>query len=119
MTTEEVANKLVKLCREGKFEECIKELYSPDIISIEPEGGPWDSRVQGLKAIAKKGHDWNEMLAEFHSSEISDPIVADNFFSIFMKSNVTMKGMEVCVYQVENGKVVTEQFFYSPMPELV
>ncbi|MEO9872053.1 SnoaL-like domain-containing protein [Ekhidna sp.] len=124
MTTEEVANQLVKLCREGKFEECIRELYSPDIISIEPEGGPWESKVQGLDALAKKGQQWNEMLAEFHSSEISDPVAAENFFSITMKSKVTLKGMdhqidmdEVCVYRVEDGKVVTEQFFYTPMPQ--
>lgn len=124
MTTEEVANQLVKLCREGKFEECISSLYSPDIVSIEPDGGPWESRVQGLQAIAKKGQQWNEMLEAFHSSEISDPIVAENFFSITMKSNVTLKGTnepidmdEVCVYHVENGKVVTEQFFYTPMPQ--
>lgn len=126
MTTEEVAKQLVKLCREGKFEECIQSLYSPEIVSIEPEGGPWETRVQGFDALAKKGKDWNEMLAEFHSSEISDPIVAENFFSITMKSNVTLKGMdhpidmdEVCVYRVENGKVVTEQFFYTPMPQPV
>ena len=124
MTTEEVAKQLVKLCREGKFQECINGLYSPDIVSIEPDGGPWESRVQGLQALAKKGEVWNDMVEAFHTSEISDPIVAENFFSITMKSNVTLKGMnepvdmdEVCVYCVENGKVVTEQFFYTPMPQ--
>ncbi|WP_425390536.1 SnoaL-like domain-containing protein [Ekhidna sp.] len=122
MTTQEVANELVKLCREGKWDECISKLYSADIVSIEPEGGAW-GKVQGLEAIAKKGKEWNEMVAEFHSGEISDPIVAENFFSITMKSKVTMKGMdhpinmdEICVYEVNNGKVVKEQFFYTPMP---
>ena len=52
--------------------------------------------------------------------------MAENFFTMTMKSKVTMKGMdhpidmdEVCVYRVADGKVVTEQFFYTPMPELV
>ena len=118
MTTEEVAKQLVKLCREGKFEECVKTLYSPEVISIEPDGSILENRVQGFEAMTKKGEEWNAMIEEFHSSEISDPLVAENFFSITMKSNVTLKGMnepmdmdEVCVYQVENGKVVTEQFF--------
>jgi len=126
MTTQEIANRLVSLCREGKFQECIEELYSPDIISIEPEGGPWETKVQGFEALAKKGKEWEDMVAEFHSSEISDPIVAENFFSIFMKSRITMKGTntpmdmdEICVYRVENGKVVTEQFFYTPVPQEV
>ena len=125
MTTQEVANRLVALFREGKYEQVFQELYSPDIVSKEPEGGPWGT-VQGFDAIAKKGKEWNEMVTEFHSSEISEPIVAENFFSLTMKSKVSMKGMdqpidmdEVCVYKVENGKVVLEQFFYTPMPELV
>ena len=123
MTTQEVATEMVALCRAGKWEECIQKFYSPDIKSIEPEGATWGT-VQGFDAIAKKGQEWQEMVAEFHSSEISDPIVAENFFSITMKSKVTMKGMdqpinmdEVCVYEVKNGKVVKEQFFYTPMPE--
>ncbi|MEP0984071.1 nuclear transport factor 2 family protein [Ekhidna sp.] len=125
MTTQEVANRLVELCREGKFEQVFQELYSPEIVSIEPEGAPWGT-VQGFEAIANKGKEWNEMVTEFHSSEISEPIVAENFFSITMKSKVTMKGMdqpinmdEVCLYEVNNGKVVKEQFFYTPIPELV
>lgn len=123
MSTEQVAKKLVALCREGKFEEVIKELYSPEIVSIEPEGGMWGT-VKGFEAIAQKGKEWNEMVSEFHSSEISDPLVAENFFTITMKSSVTLNGMEqpmdmdeVCVYRVEDGKVVTEQFFYTPMPQ--
>lgn len=126
MTTQEVANRLVQLCREGKYQECINELYSPEIVSIEPEGGPWDTRVQGFDALAQKGKEWEAMVETFHSGEISDPIVAENFFSITMKSKVTMKGMdhpinmdEVCVYEVNNGKVVKEQFFYTPMPQEV
>lgn len=125
MSTEEVAKKLVTLCREGKFEQVIQELYSPEIVSIEPDGAPWGT-VKGFDAIAQKGKEWNEMVAEFHSGEVSDPLVAENFFTITMKSKVTMKGMnqpmdmdEVCVYEVNEGKVVKEQFFYTPMPQPV
>lgn len=122
MTTTEVANRLVELCRDNKWEQCIQELYSPEILSIEPEGSTLGT-VQGLEAIAQKAKQWEGMIEQFHSGEISDPIVAENFFSITMKSKVTMKGMsesmdmdEVCVYRVDNGKVVTEQFFYTPLP---
>ncbi|WP_462251900.1 SnoaL-like domain-containing protein [Ekhidna sp.] len=125
MTTQEVANRLVELCREGKFEQVFQELYSPEIVSIEPDGGPWGT-MKGFEALEKKAKEWHDMVTEFHSSEISDPLVAENFFTMTMKSKVTMKGMdhpidmdEVCVYRVADGKVVTEQFFYTPMPELV
>ena len=72
----------------------------------------------------KKGQEWEAMLETVHSSEVSDPIVAENFFSLTMKMKVTLKGMsepmnmdEICVYRVEDGKVVTEQFFYTPMTQ--
>lgn len=125
MTTQEVAKRLVALCKEGKWEEVYQELFSPAILSIEPEGAPW-GKVQGFDAIAEKAKKWQEMVEEVHSMEISDPIVAENFFAITMKSKVTMKGQnepinmdEVCVYNVVDGKVISEQFFYTPMPELV
>jgi len=44
MTTQEVANTLVKLCSEAKFEEAAKTLYSPDIVSVEAGAPPGQSR---------------------------------------------------------------------------
>ncbi|MEP4534034.1 MAG: SnoaL-like domain-containing protein [Cyclobacteriaceae bacterium] len=125
MTTEEIANRLVALCREGKYQQVYDELFSPDVLSIEPEGSGYGT-TRGMAEMAEKSKKWNDMVAEFHSGEISDPIVAENFFSLTMKSRITMKGMnhpinmdEVCVYQVNDGKVVCEQFFYTPMPQPV
>ncbi|MEM6736651.1 MAG: SnoaL-like domain-containing protein [Bacteroidota bacterium] len=123
MTTQEVANQLVALCREGKFEEVYQNLYSTEIESIEPKGSVFPHEIKGMDALVKKGKQWEELVQEVHTSEVSDPMVAENFFSITMKTKVTMKGMneptnmdEVCVYQVQNGKVVSEQFFYTPLP---
>lgn len=121
MTTEQVANQLVKLCRDGKYEQVYAELYAPDALSIEPEGGTWGT-VKGLEAMAKKAQEWQRMVEEMISGEVSDPICADDYFSCTMKSKVRMKGEivnmdEVCIYRVENGKVVSEQFFYTPLPQ--
>lgn len=123
MTTQEVANRLVALCREGKHEQVVKELYAPDIVSVEPEGVP-NRMVQGLEAIVAKGEDFQNKLEKVNASIISDPIVAENFFSCSMLMNVQIKGVpvpvdmdEVCVYTVKNGKIVREQFFYTPPPQ--
>ena len=125
MTTQEVANRLVGLCREGKHQQAVQELYNPDIVSVEPEGAP-NRIVKGLEAIAKKGEAFENMLEKVNSSVISDPIVADNFFSCTMKMNVQMKGVpvpvdmdEVCLYTVNDGKIVKEEFFYTPQPQEV
>jgi hypothetical protein len=119
MTTQEVANRLVELCREGKYEQAVKELYSPEIVSVEAEGSP-HRIVKGLEAIAKKGERFESKIEKMNSSTVTDPIVAENFFSCGMYMNMVMKGMphaidmdEVCVYTVSNGKIVREEFFYT------
>jgi len=123
MTTQEVAQRLVELCRTGQYEQAIKELYSPDIISVEAEGVP-NRIVKGLQGIAEKGAKFESMLEKVNSNFVSDPVVAENFFSCAMKMNVQMKGApvaidmdEICVYTVNNGKIVREEFFYTPQPQ--
>ncbi|MGB0863771.1 MAG: SnoaL-like domain-containing protein [Saprospiraceae bacterium] len=123
MTTQEVANRLVELCREGKYKQVVQELYSPNIVSIEPEGMP-NRIVKGLEAIAQKSIKFESTLEKVNSSVISDPLVAENFFSCTMLMNVQMKGVpvaidmdEVCVYTVNGGKIVKEEFFYTPQPQ--
>ncbi len=123
MTTQEVANRLVELCREGKYEQAVKELYAPEIVSVEPEGVP-NRTVKGFKAIAEKGAKFEAMLEKINTTVITDPIVAEHFFSIGMLMNVQMKGVpvaidmdEICVYTVRDGKIVKEEFFYTPQPQ--
>lgn len=63
------------------------------------------------------------MVDTWHDSNISDPLVADNFFSVTMTMDITMKGAprmimeEVCVYGVKDGKIVLEHFYFTPSPE--
>lgn len=117
MSTQEVANRLVELCRQGDFETCYKELYSPDAWSIEPEHSQTPI-AKGMEAIAKKGEQFNEMMEEFHDSSVGDPIVSGNHFSLAMMMDATFKETgreemnEICVYEVKDGKIVKEQFFY-------
>ena len=121
MSTETIAKRLVAMCRHGRFEEAQHELYAKDAASIEPEAaanGPLGN-VQGLDAILEKGKRFQASVAEVHSIEVSDPLVAGNWFSIVMTMDVTMKEhgrvnlSEVCVYHVKDDKVVSEQFFYD------
>ncbi len=121
MTTQEIADKLVEYCRQGKYQECYQELYAQDCVSIEPKGAMME-RAEGLEAMAEKGKAWNEMVEEMHGASVTDPIVCGDHFSCGMMLDGTFKGVgrqkmeEICVYQVRDGKVISEQFFY-PMPE--
>ena len=55
MTTQEIANRLVELCRAGQFETAQKELFATDIVSIEPFASPaFEKETHGLNAIFEK-----------------------------------------------------------------
>jgi hypothetical protein len=118
MTTVEIAERLVELCKKGDFEGAQKELFAEDAISIEPHGTPdFEKETKGLDAILEKGKKWNSMVEEFHDAKVSEPLIADNSFGITMTMSVTMKGRgrmdmtELCIYHVKDGKVISEQFF--------
>lgn len=117
MTTREIAERLVALCREMQWEKAQRELYAEDILSIEPYASPaFDKETRGLAAIIEKGKRFDAMVETMHKIEVSDPLVATNSFACTMRMDVTMKGQgrmnmqELCVYEVKDGKVIVEQF---------
>lgn len=118
MTTQQIGERLVELCRKGDFEAAQKDLFSEDAISIEPYATPaFAKETKGLQAIKEKGEKWNSMVQEMHGITVSDPMIASNSFACTMRMDVTMKERghmdmtELCVYEVKDGKIVSEQFF--------
>ena len=119
MQTKEIAQKLVDWCNQGEFDKPYKELYSSKIVSIENDGKAEGAYVEGFEGIEKKGEWWQENF-EVHSTNVSAPIVADNWFSCVFTMDCTYKPSgkrsttsEIAVYQVQDGKIVKEQFFYD------
>lgn len=120
MTTQEVADRLVALCSEGKFDVASRELYSSDIVSMEAGAPPGQSReTKGLEAVLAKG-EWWVANHEIHSSKVTGPLVAGPYFSVVFALDVTFKPQakrfqmeEVAIYKVEKGKIVYEEFFYQ------
>ena len=120
MTTQEVAETLVKLCSQGKFAEAGEKLYAPDIVSVEAGAPPGQSREsRGIDAVRAKGKWWEEN-HEVHSSKVEGPLVAGSHFAVTFKIDATFKPQnrrftmeEVGLYKVVDGKVVYEEFFYN------
>ncbi len=118
MTTTEVANRLVDLCRQEKHPQAQDELYHNEIISIEDEksGAPITRGMDGIRA---KTIAWDESVIEIHSAFVSDPIITGSHFAVTMENDITFKDKgrilinEICVYEVQDGKIVKEQFFYN------
>ena len=55
---------------------------------------------------------------EVHSGYSTEPVVAGRFFSVAMGMDITFKGMgrmkmdEIAVYEVKDGQIVKEHFFF-------
>lgn len=120
MSTQEIANQLVNYCRQGQGLQAVEKLYHDQVTSVEISGWPMEI-VNGIDNIKKKHEMFAASVEEIHSNEVSDPLVAENFFSCTMSFEATFKGKgrakmsELCVYEVKDGKVIREQFFYQPM----
>jgi ketosteroid isomerase-like protein len=118
MTTQDVANRLYELFQENKWLEAQQELFSEDAESIEPKDSPGMQSVKGIDAIRKKGEDFTNMVEEMHGGWVSEPIVAGKYIAVAMGMDCTYKGMgrqkmdEIVLYEVKDGKIVKEQFFY-------
>jgi hypothetical protein len=118
MTTKEIAEQLVNMCRNGQVEEAKEKLFAEDITSTEPREGLLPKEVKGMDAIRNKAALFISTVESFYGSTISDPLIAGDYFSITSDTDLQMKGgerntsTELCVYEVSGGKIVSEQFFY-------
>jgi hypothetical protein len=118
MTTQEIANRFHELSQAGQWDKIQDELYAENAVSIEPPHAQGLQSVEGMDAIRKKGEMFNQMVEEMHGGFSSEPLVGGNHFAVAMGMDVTMKGMgrqnmnEIAVYEVKDGKIVKEQFFY-------
>ncbi len=118
MNTKEVANKWWSMCQEGKNLDCINELYADNVISKEMPGMP-DEVITGKQNVWNKSKEWLDSVEDFHATSISEPVVAGNFFTSKMEFDCTFKERgrqqmeEVCVYEVKDGEITSEQYFYS------
>ena len=118
MSTAEVASKWADMCNQGQFLECVDLLYAENIVSKEMAGTP-DDVVSGKQNIIEKSKKWLDSVQEFHGGNVSEPVIAQNHFTSIMSFDVTFKEIgrqqmeEVCVFEVKEGEIINEQFFYS------
>jgi hypothetical protein len=117
--TATVARELVSLCNQGRNFDAIDRFYSPDIVSIEAMGNeemPIEQR--GIDAIRGKNQWWVDN-NEVHSAKATGPFIGDGQFAVRFDYETTFKPTgqrqdmtEMALYDVADGKIVREQFFY-------
>jgi len=119
MTTNEIANKLVELCRAGRGEEALK-FYAEDAVSVEAATMPgMDREAKGVAAIRAKG-EWWFANHDIHAFNVTGPWPHDDRFIVGFQIDVThkpsgqrVKMEEFGLYTVKGGKIVREEFFYG------
>ena len=118
MTTQEVAGRFNELAQTGQWDKIQGELFADNAVSIEPAHSQGMQTAEGKEAIMQKGQQFQAMVEEMHGGYSTEPVVAGSHFSVAMGMDVTMKGMgrmkmdEIVVYEVKDGQIVKEQFFY-------
>lgn len=123
MTTKEVADQLVALCRAGKNLEAVETLFSPEVVSVEARGDETMPAVMtGRDAVRGKNQWWIEN-HEVHSASVKGPFPNGDRFSVIFNFVVspkvgpmagkTLRMEEVALYTVSDGKVSREEFFYD------
>jgi ketosteroid isomerase-like protein len=117
MTTQEIANDLVSLCRQGKFDEAGEKYWADDVLSVEAMGDETESR--GKSAVRGKSEWWNNTF-EVGDVKVEGPYLhGDNFIVRFMMSTTNKQTGEkasmdeTALYRVKDGKIAEERFFYS------
>ncbi|HEY4197820.1 MAG TPA: nuclear transport factor 2 family protein [Mucilaginibacter sp.] len=114
-TIHEIADRLTELVGEKKFIEAYEQLYAPDAENIDPQNREYCA-VKGLNNLLERE---KNLLAwtDIHDVSVSKPIVEGNSFTISRSMNYTIMGRcqaevnELCVYQVKDGKIISQQYF--------
>ena len=113
-TINEIAARLTSLCEEFKFIDAYSELFSEHAVSIDPiyKNEP----LTGLPGLLERERQFLSA-NEITDIKISEPLFAGNYFTVTLSMHFNSKGgesrrvEELCVYKVENGKIVSQQFF--------
>jgi hypothetical protein len=118
MSVRTVANQFVDLCRQGKNFDVMRNLYSPDIVSVEGDG----KETVGQHPVIKKSEDWVSDKT-FHGETVAGPFfngANPDQFTVYFTLDITPKATgkrvtreEVAIYSVKNDRIVREQFFYD------
>lgn len=118
MTTQEVAARFDELAQQEMWFEIQDELFADNVRSVDPSDSPYLKYAEGKVPVRKKGMDWVGKIEQVHETYTTHPVVAGNHFAVGRGFELTTKDFgkikieEIMLYEVKNGQIVLEQFFY-------
>jgi hypothetical protein len=118
LTTQEVAARFNELAQKEKWFEIHDELFADNVRSIDPPDSPYFPYAEGKAAVRKKGEDFVKRIEAVHRLYASEPVVSGNHFAVGREKDITVQGFgriqinEIMLYEVKDGQIILEQFFY-------
>jgi exopolysaccharide biosynthesis protein len=118
MTTREVASRFNELAKQEKWFEIQDEFFSDNVKSIDPPNSPYFGYAEGKTPVRKKGEEFVKRIEAVHRMFTSEPVVGGNHFAVGREMDITVQGFgrvqinQVMLYEVKDGQIVSEQFFY-------
>lgn len=118
MTTHEVAKRFNELAQQEKWFEIQDEFFAENVRSIEPPNSRYLGNAEGKSEVRRKADAFVKRIEAFHSGHTTEPMVIGNHFTVGRSKDLTVQGHgriqinEIMLYEVNDGKIVLEQFFY-------
>lgn len=118
MTTQEIATRFNELAQQEKWFEIQDEFFADNVRSIDPPESAYFGYAEGKASVRKKGEDFVSRITALHSASTTEPVVAGNHFAVGRELDITVEGYgriqinEIMLYEVKNGQIILEQFFY-------
>jgi len=118
LTIQEVAARFNELAQQEKWFEIQAEFFANDVKSIEPPTARYLAYAEGKAAVYKKGKEFVERVEEVHKAYTTKPVMGGNYFAVGREMDLTVRGLgrvqinEIMMYEVKEGKIISEQFFY-------
>lgn len=118
LTTTEVAARFNELAQQEKWFEIQDEFFADNVRSIDPPNSPYMGHAEGKAAVRNKGEEFVKKIREVHGAYTSQPVIGGNHFAVGREVDITVEGFgriqidQIMLYEVKDGQIVLEQFFY-------
>lgn len=118
LTTQEVAERFNELAKQEKWFEIQDKLFADNVRSIDPPNSPYFGYAEGKAAVRKKGEDFVKRIEAAHRRYTTEPVIGGNHFAVGREVDITVQGYgriqinEIMLYEVKDGEIISEQFFY-------
>jgi hypothetical protein len=118
LTTQEIATRFNELAQQEKWFEIQDEFFADNVKSIDPPQSPYMGYAEGKTAVRKKGEEFVSRITDLHRAYTSEPIVTGNHFAVTRELDITVQPHgriqlnEIMLYEVKDGQIISEQFFY-------